>query len=122
MNRTIEIKHTGATTLVHELLDDLIDRLEGRLSHFRGDSLSVHVVFSENGTHKLYRTAVTCHVPGHLVAAHQENRNPGTSIRKAFAEVERQIEKYKDVRVHERLRKSRRIKSGRVAAANEDTE
>ena len=122
MNRTIEIKHVGATKLVHDLLDDLIDRLEGKLSHFRGDALSVHVVFDENGTHKLYRTAVTCHVPGRLVAAHQENRNPGASIRKAFAEVERQIEKYKDTRGHERMRQSRRVKSGRIAAAAEDTE
>ncbi len=83
----------------------LSDRLEEKLSHFSGQAISLHVVFEENGTHKIFRTGLSCHVPGHTVAAHEEGRNPGTSIRAAFAELERQLEKQKTIVRGERLRR-----------------
>ena len=109
MKRLIELKHVGPRQHVLHLLDDLIGRLEDRLSHYRADAVSLHVLFDENGTHKLYRIALTCHVPGHLVAAHEESRNAGTMIRRAFAELERQLDRLKATVRHEHaLRRSRR--------------
>lgn len=105
MKRTIELKHVGPKAHVRALLEDLIGRLEARLTHFSQDAISIHVVFGENGSHKLYRTAIACHVPGHTVAAHEEHRDPGTSIREAFDEVERQLEKGKALLRHEHLRR-----------------
>jgi len=93
MKRTIELKHVGPKDHVRRVLEELITRLEDRLRHFPEDAVSLHVLFEENGSHELFRTSVTCHVPKHLVAAHEENRDPGVSIRKAFAEIERQLEK-----------------------------
>jgi ribosome-associated translation inhibitor RaiA len=81
--------------------------LEEKLDHFPPDAVSLHVLFEENGTHKLFRTALTCHVPGHTVAAHEEGRAAGETIRKAFAEVERQLEKQKAFLRREHLRRHR---------------
>ncbi len=93
MKRAIELKHIGPRDQVKTLINELIDRLELKLHHFRDDSLSVHVLFVENGSGPLYRPSLTCHVPHHMVATHEESRNAGVSIRKAFSELERQIEK-----------------------------
>lgn len=105
MKRTFELKHVGPKQHVQALLEDLSDRLEEKLSHFPSQTISLHVVFEENGTHKIFRTALNCHVPGHTVAAHEEGRNAGTSIRAAFAELERQLEKQKTIVRGERLRR-----------------
>ena len=115
MKRMIEVKHVGPREHVRQLLEALLGRLEERLSHFPDDTVSLHVVFDENGAHQLYRTALTCHLPGHTVAAHEENRNPGTSIRQAFAEVERQLEKQKAFLRQEHLRRHRKHVRGKRA-------
>ena len=93
MKRTIEMKHVGPRKHVRALIDDLIDRLEDRLHRFQQDAVSVHVLFEENGARTLYRTCLSCHIPRHMLAAHEESRNPGAAIRKAFKELERQVEK-----------------------------
>lgn len=112
MKRTIELKHVGPKSVVRSLLNDLSDRLDERLAHFPPDAVSLHVVFEENGSHRLYRTSLTCHVPGHTIAAHEEDRDAGTSIRKTFAEAQRQLERQKASVRHERLvRRSKRIRA-----------
>ena len=111
MRRTIELKHVGPRNHVQRLLSELIDRLEDKLQRVSQDAMSVHAVFEENGSHKLYRTSLTCHLPGHLVAAHEEGRDPGLTIRKAFAELERQLDKQKAILRHERLmRRSKQVR------------
>jgi ribosomal subunit interface protein len=95
MKRTIEIKHVAPREQVRQLLEELCDRLEEKLQHFRQDAVSLHVQFEESGNRKLCRTSVSCHIPGHMVAAHEESRTPGPSIRKAFKELERQLSRHK---------------------------
>ena len=115
MQRVIELKHVGPKALVRNLLEELIGRLEEKLRHFASEATSVHVVFEVNGSHKLYRTSLTCHVPGHIVAAHNENRDAGASIRTAFAEIQRQLEKQKAIARHEHeLRRSKRVNRARI--------
>jgi ribosome-associated translation inhibitor RaiA len=106
MQRIIELKHVAPQAHVRQLLDELIDRLERQLKHFPQESVSIHVLFEENGTHQLFRTALTCHIPGRIIAAHDEGRDPGRTIREAFAEVRRQLEKRRTVmaRGREKLR------------------
>ncbi len=105
MKRTIELKHVGPKEHVRTLIEELADRVEAHLRHFPDGVTSLHVLFDENGSHKLYRTAVTCHLPGHMVAAHEENRDAGLSIRKAFAELKRQLDKKSALLRREHLRK-----------------
>ena len=113
MKCTIELKHVGPQGHVQQLLEELTARLEDKLGHFPVDSVSLHVAFEENGSHKVYRMSLACHVPGHMVAARQEGRDAGLCIRKAFAEVQRQLEKQKAIIRHEsQVRRSRRAGRG----------
>ena len=115
MKRIIELKHVGPKQHVRNLLEELIARLEERLSHFPDDAVTVHIVFEENGSHKLFRTSLSCHVPGHTVAAHEEGREAGTTIRDAFADIERQLEKQKAFLRHEHLRGHPQTGRGKTA-------
>lgn len=111
MKRWFEIKHVGPRAQVQALLTQLSDRLEEKLRHFSPDAVTLRVMFDESGSHKLYRTSVTCHVPGHTVAAHEEHRVAGVAIREAFAELGRQLEKQKAIARHEPdVRRSRRAR------------
>jgi ribosome-associated translation inhibitor RaiA len=114
MRRFIELKHVGPKQRVQALLEELSDRLESKLGHIAGDAVSLHVVFDESGSHKLYRTSLACHLPGHTVAAREEQRNPGLSIRRAFEELERQLGKQKAILQREQLRR-RSQRTKRVA-------
>ena len=122
MKRTIELKHVQPRAHVQLLLEELSDRLEEKLRYVPADTVSLHILFEENGSHKLFRTSLTCHVPGHTVAAHEEQRDAGLSIRRAFAEVERQLEKQKATARREPLRRRsrRRPPLGAEAAAEAD--
>ena len=121
MKRTIELKHVGPKDHVRRLLEELIDRLEAKLDHGANDAASVHVVFEEERAHRLFRASLTCHVPGHILAAHEERRDPGTTIREAFAEVERQLEKQKTHFQEKRLRTSlKQVAEVRETGGNEE--
>ena len=115
MKCTIELKHVGPRGHVQQLLEELTARLEEKVAHFSSNTVSLHVAFEENGRHNLYRMSLSCHVPGHTVAAHQEGRDAGLCIRKAFAEVERQLEKQKAIIRHEHQRRRSR-RAGRDGA------
>ncbi len=118
MKRTIELKHVGPKGVVRELLTQLIGRLEEKFHHFPDEAVSLHALFEENGSHKLYRTALTCHIPGHTVAAHVEDREAGVAIRKAFEELERQLDK-RHAKLHGRhLRK----RTGRLAGIGRESQ
>jgi ribosome-associated translation inhibitor RaiA len=78
---------------VRALIDELLDRLEHKLRHFPAEVVSAHALFEENGSRTLYHASLTCHIPGRLIAARKEARNPGQALRGAFAELERQLEK-----------------------------
>ena len=121
MKRVVELKHVGPKEHVKQLLESLLDRLEEKLKHFPPDAVSVHVLFDENGSHKLYRTSLTCHVPGHTVAAHDEHREAGAAIREAFAELQRQLERRKAFLRREHLRRQQG-RPGRAAAFAEPSE
>lgn len=107
MRRIIDVKHVGPKARVQRLLEELLDRLEKRLTHFPADAVSVHVVFEEKRAHRLYRTALTCHLPGHTLVAHEERRDAGNSIRETFEELERQLDKQNALLHRERLRRQR---------------
>ena len=118
MKRTIEFKHVGPKAHVRRLIEELSERLEDKLRHFPEDVVSLHALFEENGTHTLYRAALTCHVPGHILAAHEESRDAGATIRKAFEEVERQLDKQNAIARREYLRR-RAARTRRVRVSEE---
>lgn len=108
MKSSIELKHVGPRAHVRGLLEALIARLEEKLGHFPPDALSLRVVFEAHRSRTLFRTSLTCHLPGHLAAAHVEHQDAGTAIRRAFAEIGRQVEKEKASLRHEHGRRHAR--------------
>ena len=120
MKYMIDVKHVGPKAQVRHLMEELIARLEAKLQHFPQDAVSLHVLFEENGTHQVYRTLLTCHIPGHTVAAHEERREAGTSIREAFDEIERQLAKHSARMRGEHLRKHAPSRLRREALAEFD--
>ncbi|MBI3009449.1 MAG: HPF/RaiA family ribosome-associated protein [Candidatus Omnitrophica bacterium] len=108
MKKSIEIKHVGPREVVQQLLEERIERLANKLRHFPPDSLSLHVLFDENAPRRLYRVAVSCHLPKHTVAAREERHQAGEAIKEAFAELERQLEKQKAFVRREHLRSRER--------------
>lgn len=105
MKRIIELKHVGPRAHVRELLEDLLDRLESKLARFAHDATSCHIVFEEQRAHQLYRASLTCHVPRQVLAAHEECRDAGETIRHVFADIERQLQKRKAILNNEPQRK-----------------
>ena len=105
MKRLIELKHIGPKEHVRLLINELCSRLEDKLRYADAEAVSVHLVFEENGTHKLYRASVTCHVPHYVAAAHEEGRDPGAALRNAFEEIEHQLEKHRPLRQREVMQK-----------------
>lgn len=95
MKWDIKVRCAAPREHVRQLLASLIDRLDKQLHHFPEEAVSLHVVFEENGARKLYRTRLTCHVPGRMFAAREERRDPGLCIHQAFSELERQLSKQK---------------------------
>ena len=85
-----------------------------------------HAVFEENGSRRVYRSSVTCHLPKHVVAAHEEGRDAGDVIRASFAEVQRQLEKQKAIVRHEhevrRVKKNGRVPAPKRKAGQPDLE
>ena len=120
MKRIIELKHVGPKDHVRLLLEELLDRLESKLTRFSADATSSHIVFEEHRAHKLFRAALTCHVPGQILAAHEEGWDSGEAIRKVFAEVERQLQKHKAMLNHQPARKHSKALSPREANMTED--
>lgn len=116
MKRIIELKHVGPRAHVRGLLEELLDRLEGKLARLSQDATSCHIVFEEQRAHQLYRAALTCHVPGQVLAAHEERREAGEVIRKVFADIERQLQKQKAILHHEPQRKRVR-RTGRATTS-----
>lgn len=107
MKLSVELKHVGPRAHVQRLIEELAARVEHKLRHFPSDAVSLHAAFDENGSHRLYRTSLTCHLPGRTVAAREERRDAGISIHETFAELERRLEKQKALLRHERLRRRR---------------
>jgi len=124
MKRIIELKHVGPRAHVRELLEELLDRLEGKLACFARDATSCHIVFEEQRAHQLYRASLTCHVPKQILAAHEERRDAGEVIRNVFADIERQLQKRKAILNHEsqrkRLRRAERISASESRNAEAD--
>ena len=112
MTRLIELKHIGPKAHVRRLVDELCDRLEDKLQYVDTEAVSVHVVFEENGTHKLSRASVTCHVPHYIAAAHEEGRDPGAALRSAFKELEQQLQKHHPLHYRRLLRKKQFLERG----------
>jgi len=95
MKRNIEFKGFEAQQSVRKLIDRLISKLEKNASTFSPELLHLRVMVDQNSVKSLYNISLTLHLPGKTLAAKEEQLDMQAAIKAAFAEIERQLEKYK---------------------------
>jgi ribosomal subunit interface protein len=95
MKHDIEFKHFEPRERVRKLVEELTARLKKQIQDFPKDIVFLRVLIEENPTRKLYHVSITLELPGTTLAAKEERHDPIETIRDAFNEIERQIERHK---------------------------
>lgn len=95
MKHNIEFKHFEPAHDVRELVEELISRLEKHLKNFPEDLVFLRLLIEETAVRTLYHVSLTLDLPGRILATKEERHDVKEAIRDAFAEIERQVEKYK---------------------------
>jgi RNA polymerase sigma factor (sigma-70 family) len=95
MKHTIEFKHFEPRERARKLVEELTARLEKQIKDFPQDSVFLRALIEENPVRKIYHVSITLDLPGGTLAAKEELHDPVETIRDAFNEIERQIERHK---------------------------
>jgi RNA polymerase sigma factor (sigma-70 family) len=95
MRRSIEFKHFEPKQRVQALIESLVARLQKQAKDFPQDLVFLRLLVEENAARKLYHVAITLELPGRTLATREERHDVNDTIRGAFAEIERQLERYK---------------------------
>jgi ribosomal subunit interface protein len=95
MKHNIEFKHFEPRQRVRKLVEELIARLEKHMKDLPQDNTFLRVLIEENSVRKLYHVSITLDLPGATLATKAERHDPVDTIRDAFNEIERQIERHK---------------------------
>src|SRR5215510_3209521 len=110
MNYTAEFRDWTPDQATRELLKKQIDRVQRLTRTRRPESFSLRIVIDRNAKRRLYRVAIRLELPGPDISSSEERHDLREAIHDAFAEVRRQLEKYRDQLRHtsEYKRRSRR--------------
>lgn len=114
MKSPIEFKGFEAGSGVEEQLRSLIEELRSRLEkRARGlaqDPLRLRIVVEQKSAavHKLYQVSAHLDVPGKVLAARHEGHDPEAVLRETFAELQRELEDYKQAARGEHMYKQTR--------------
>jgi ribosome-associated translation inhibitor RaiA len=57
----------------------------------------VRLLIEENAARTLHRVSLTCEAPGRTLAAREERHDAEDAVREAFAEIERQLERQREM-------------------------
>jgi len=95
MKRNIEFKGFEPQQSVRKLIDRLISKLQKNASMFSPELVHVRVMVEQNSVKSLYTISTTLHLPRKTLAAKEEQHDMQAAIKAAFAEIDRQLEKYK---------------------------
>jgi ribosome-associated translation inhibitor RaiA len=100
MKHTIEFKDWEPPQRLRDLVEQSIARLHKLLVKFPQDPLFLRVVVERNAVRTLYRVSLTLDVPGKTLAVHEARHADEEAAREAFAEMEREIQKYREKESH----------------------
>ena len=95
LKHNIEFKGREPDQKVRELIEYLISKLDRKVKNFSSEVVFLRVLVEENPTRTLYPISITLQLPGKTLATREEKHDLVDSIRDAFGEIERQLEKYK---------------------------
>lgn len=95
MQRNIEFKGFEPHESVRKLIGRLTSKLEKNASTFSPELIHLRLMVEQNSVRSLYNISITLDFSGKALAARKEQHDMQAGIRAAFAEIERQLEKYK---------------------------
>jgi ribosome-associated translation inhibitor RaiA len=123
MKHIVEFKDWTPEPQVNELLGAELDRLQRLVRGLRTESLVIRIVVDQNETRTLYRVTIRMELPGPDVSASEERHDLKETVHDAFAEIRRQVEKYRRKLNHtvEYKRPARRDRLRRLRAGVEPT-
>src|SRR5262245_57913153 len=100
MLHNVEFKNFSPSPRLRELTEELIGRLDRLSPNFASDTIFLRFFMDENPSRRLYHVTLSCAPPGRRMAAKEEAHDPEVAVRAAFAEIERQFEKHKQMMSH----------------------
>src|SRR5262245_58073890 len=121
MERNIEFKGFEAPGYVRNDIDRLTSKVEKNLNTFSPESVHLRLMVEQNVVRALYSISLTFDLPGNTLAAREQQHDLKGGIRAAFAELERQLEKYKASLREEHWKRPKRreqIREMKVEAAS----
>lgn len=121
MKHIVEFKDWTPRPEVKALLEAEIEHIQRLVRGLRTDSLVFRVVVDRNETRTLYRVTIRMELPGPDVSTSEERHDLKEAVHDAFAEIRRQIEKYRRKLTHtyEYKRRARRDRLRRLRAGVE---
>jgi ribosome-associated translation inhibitor RaiA len=98
MLHNVEFKNFSPSPRLRELTEELIGRLDRLSPNFASDTIYMRFFMDENPSRRLYHVTLSCAHPGRRMAAKEEAHDPEVAVRAAFAEIERQFERHKEIK------------------------
>ncbi len=106
MLHNLEFKNFTPSPRLRGLVEELVGRLDRHTPDLSEDTVSLRLFVDENAARRLYHVSIVCDLPRRRRLATQEERHDADeAVRAAFAEIERQLEKHKEVMNHSHLYK-----------------
>jgi ribosomal subunit interface protein len=102
VNYKLQFRHYEAADHVRQLVEASVARLDRLAVRFPHDAVSLRVVIEKNDVRTLFRVSMTLVLPGRTLATEEERHDETEAAREAFAEIERQLERYVDGAVERR--------------------
>jgi len=96
VNYKLQFRHYDGADHIRQLVETSVARLDRLAARFRHDAVSLRVVMEKNDVRTLFRMSLTLTVPGRTLATDEERHDETEAAREAFAEMERQLERYVD--------------------------
>ncbi len=95
MKHELEFKGFEPSPAIRSLIESRIEHLERRAQSLSNEPLFLRCAVEEVPSHKLFRVSLTLEVPQKTLAAKAETHDAEEAIRRAFEEIEKQLEAYK---------------------------
>jgi ribosome-associated translation inhibitor RaiA len=106
MLHNLEFKNFTPSPRLRGLVEELVGRLDRHTPDLSEDAVFLRLFVDENAARRLYHVSIVCDLPRRRRLATQEERHDADeAVRAAFAEIERQLEKHKEMMNHSYLYK-----------------
>jgi len=106
MLHNLEFKNFTPNPRLRGLVEELVGRLDRHTPDLSEDAVFLRLFVDENAARRLYHVTIVCGLPRRRRLATQEERHDADeAVRAAFAEIERQLEKHKEMMNHSHLYK-----------------